>query len=232
MKGKTLAAIAAAALALCLAGCSQGGGAGESSSSAPSEPLQPEIVTSGCGEPDDFGYINFWGVLSNPNEGYEIENPGFRATAYDADGNVIDTQEYPTYLSSKLIVLPGEKFAMNGVLSVGSSEVSEVKIEPICEDTPKASGAEPNWEIANTSANPSDIGWVTAAGEISNNGEDAASYMVSCVLYDADGNSVDAGFTWADDVPAGGSIPFSINCMAGTTDFDHAEFYATQNMNA
>ena len=56
--------------------------------------------------------------------------------------------------------------------------------------------------------------------------------MVSCVLYDADGNSVDAGFTWADDVPAGGSIPFSINCMAGATDFDHAEFYTTQNMNA
>ena len=234
MMKRAMIAVAAAALSICLAGCSQGGGASaaqEQPAPAP-DPVQPEMVTSGYTEPDETGYMTFWGVMSNPNEEFSIEKPGFRATAYDEEGNVIDSEEFPIYLSSRLIVPPGDEYAMNGVLSVGSSAVSEVKIEAVCEDTPESEGFAPTYEISKTSTNVNGMGWVTAAGEIANNGEDEARYQVSCVLFDADGNSVDAGFTWAEDVPAGGSVPFSIDLIGGVQDFDHAEFYATQDLNA
>lgn len=124
---KKLLAVLAASLVIALAGCStsQEGVQPQEEAQEEAVPAQLQIVTAGYFA-DAFGYVSWYAKGINPNEGYAIEQPCFRATAYDANGSVLDSQEYPIYLSSNLVVNPGQTFGFSGVLSIGDAELGEV----------------------------------------------------------------------------------------------------------
>lgn len=233
---KKLLVALVASFVIALAGCSapQESAQPQEEAQEKAAPAQLQIITVGYSA-DAFGYVSWYAKGINPNEGYAIEQPCFRAIAYDTNGNVLDSQEYPIYLSSNLVANPGQTFGFSGALSVGDAELGEVVVQPV---TVEESGfvevqdESPVFEVTNSTVNvDSVISLVSAAGEVSNPTDEPCRLEVGVNLLDAGGNIVNNGATWVENVPANGSLPFSIDLMSTNAEYATAEFYALQDLN-
>lgn len=224
----------ASASAMLATGCSNSDGqqGSQTATSEPEEPKQLELIDYGFSKPDESGYVWWWAVGRNPNDSYIVAEPCFIATARDADGNVIDTDEFPTYLNSRLAVYPGAEFAFSSVLA-NCTESTAISVEAGASDEDnliEIDGDAPSYEISSTTVNTNDMGWMTAAGEVQNGGDETCKIMVCAILKDSSGSIVNGGFTWAEDVPSGEKKPFSIDLNAIGTEYDTADFYAVPDI--
>ena len=205
----------AAAVALCLLGCSSGEAeksqeAVEPVSSEPQAAVEagndePEeeaelIVESGFSQ-DAYGGVNVGMLIENPSDSVSFESTAMIVTVKDADGNVIATD--PEFKIGS--ILPGEKFGFGISLHPdegavpASVDVSYKAEQKAAEDTPRL--------LTVDQVNKSELGYL---GEFTNENDDTYStVMVGVLLFDESGAIIGGGYEDYNEV-ASGTLPFEV----------------------
>lgn len=213
---KTAALAAAAVLAAALTSCSQGAqeeGAVEEGGGAVVEAAQED---AGQKEPPatlDVGrtgysageYATFAFEVTNSSGTRAAELPGFRAVLKGEDGSIVASEE-TFYFKMQ----PGETVWFTGMAET-PVPVASMDIEPVGVQWVAPSGSAP-MECVNVTERADEYGGTVVTGEVSNpNAVPVGSARVD-VVFLSGGEVVGSAFTFADNVPGGGSAAFQVDC--------------------
>ncbi len=209
--GKLLIALAVAALAFCLVGCS-GSGSGQAEQKKSSEPSALEIVNSGYTFDNSLadGAFTYGVLVRNSNEDYAAQYQSVKITGRDKDGNVVGTFE--DFLP--VIFANGEN-AIGGSGMIEGAETLEFEIESGTNSWAKEdiqqSEVDDTWHAVDVS-NRTSYGTTTIAGEIeSASDKTLASSRINVLLFDKDGAIVGGGYTYATTVSSNSKTSFSVD---------------------
>ena len=201
-----------------------------------SQEAQPvELVEYGwyvgeASEVTDSVYINFCGILHNPNEGLTAEFPKVLVTVRAEDGSILGTEG-----QTGSAILPGDTVTLCGMLSVPAANYSEnakFEFDAECSDFSSDSSMFENVKtsdlvISNTSEKRGDMG-STITGEITNNSQVDLDIVNLSAVFRKDGKIVYMENTFIDDLGAGKSKAFELNSYNEWPEYDEAEYSAQQ----
>lgn len=216
MKKKLLALFSCAfiaAMVMCLAGCS---------AEEPEPPQELQVIETGFIE-SEFGGTDFAVVIENPNEDVTAEFPTITVTGYDADGNILFSQDSLTDF-----VYPGEKAYF--ISSDQATGVDHIDVQTtvsddnwiIVEDDDKYS-----FEVTDLNPQTDEYGSMTFSGKVTNNSsKDVSSVLVDILVRDESGALITGYSTYADNVPAGQSRTFTAYSIGEVPGYASAEGYA------
>ncbi len=214
MKKRLLVALSCAfatVMALCLVGCSE-----------PEPPQELQVVETGFIE-SEYGGTDFAVIVENPNEDVTAEYPTVTVTGYDADGNILFSQD-----SLINFVYPGEK-----AYFIGSDQASGVDHIDVTTSVPDESwinvSDEEKYKFEVTDLNPqtSEFGDMTFSGSVTNNsGKDVGGVRVNILVRDEAGELLTGYYTYAENVPDGQSRTFTAYSLGKVPGYASAEGYA------
>lgn len=221
--GKLFIAMAVAALAFCLVGCS----GGQQSTPAKSEPAPLEIINSGYTLVDDDGLQTgtYGVVIKNNNSDWVAKDIEVLITGRDADGNVVGTQtDYAD------IICNGGEFNLGGSCFFNNAETLEFEIKDAdnmwSEDNMDEAAFNEQWPVNGVTQTVDEFGYTTVGGEITNNTDkDAINCTVSIVFFDANGAIVGGTMTSLNEIKAKTTLPFSAESLIPET-FDSVKVSA------
>lgn len=203
----------AVAMALCLAGCS---------AAAPEPPQELQVVETGFQE-NEFGTTSFAVVVENPNEDVTAEFPTITVTGYDADGNILFSQDSLTDF-----VYAGEKSYFIG--SDQASGVDHIEVQTTVSDESWITVEDEDkysFEVTDLNPQTSEFGDMTFSGNVTNNSsKDVSSVLVDILVRDENGTLLTGFSTYADNVPAGQSRTFTAYSLGEVPGYASAEGYA------
>ena len=142
----------------------------------------------------------------------------------DDDGHLLETDKFIT--ASPNVIAPGEcgYFFSNGLLDQSTSLENGINLVPnftvdVCK---KGKDAVVDYEVTDLDIKDYDYGMgVKVTGRVLNNtNEDTNSIavMIIAVFFDSDGEILDVGFTYADEMSAGGKTSFEISTIFGNNE--------------
>lgn len=168
-------------------------------------------------------YLRCVVVLNNPSSDTVIENPKFRVTAYNKDGQIIGSDE--RVLS---VIYPKQDFADQGTFMTISEEPYKIDVTMLKPEDDDITSSElmdhPNHKqmFGKNIAVHSD----KITGEIYNpNDYEIESAMITVVFRDSKGIIVSSRVGFVEQIPANGSVPFDISLFSNEID-SKVEVYA------
>lgn len=200
------------ALALCLCAC----GAEAPAEEATAEPEQAAteetaedtgsmLVITQSGWVIDKGYLFYFIDLHNNDSKNGVLYPSFYINARNSEGTLINTYE-----QTLSVIYPGEDFYYG-------SQAFEVTEEPASVEFEVAQPADYNIKPVTSEVKPLKIvsavvSGDSVVGEVSNENDEDISMAAVVVLFKDDaGNYVAGNTTYTDNLPANGTIPFSVH---------------------
>lgn len=204
------------------------GGTEDGSAAAP-QPLELTdygfVVDSGFGDMD---YVDFCGMVYNPNEAYAATFPEVLVTVKDGDGAVLATDS-----QTGSLVMPGDTVTICGRFSLPSANVTEgtmiyfnVEWSDMRTDTFLYSGARTtDFAITNVS-DQSSGGKGLITGEITNNYSEDVSSVRLAVILRKDGKIVYIDDTYMSNLMAGRAKAFEISSYGGWPEYDTIDISA------
>lgn len=215
---KLIAFAAAGALALTLTGCAQktepieqGDPPSAESQKNTNELKDLEITESGF-YVDEFGYAHYAAIVANENMDRGAQMVNVKVTSKDADGKILGSSD--AYLTA---LFANGKTAVCGSTIDGKSPASvEFQVVPASnmwqDGTTQQAEFDKAFFVQNVNETVDDFGYTTVAGEIENTGTGGFSgTTVNAVFRAADGTIVGGAMTSISSVPAGTTVPFSID---------------------
>ncbi|MCB8969001.1 MAG: hypothetical protein H6660_19150, partial [Ardenticatenaceae bacterium] len=168
----------------------------------------------------DDSEVAFSFFIDNPSTDMSVEDSTYEATLYDADGNVLETEN--GYVD---LLLPGQQTLIaDSVYLSDDAVVAQLAVTFTYGDETTVDIAPDFLAVANP-AYYADEYFPIATGVLSSQLEQIITDVrVNAVAFDADGNVVGSGYSYTDFVPAGGSTGASIYMTVGG-DVDHVELY-------
>ncbi len=203
------------------------------SSSSGEKPLELTDYGWYVGKPsevDDNLYINFCGIIYNPNENLIAEFPKVLVTVRSEDGSILGTEG-----QTGSAILPGDTVTLCGMLSVPASEYNEnaqFEFDTECSDFTKDSSMYENVKtsdlvISNVSEKRGDLE-NTVTGEVTNNSQSDLDMVNLSVVLRKDGKIVFMENTFVDGLNAGKTKAFELNSYDEWPEYDAIECSAQQ----
>lgn len=142
----------------------------------------------------------------------------------DDDGHLLQSDKLIS--SAPDVIAPGEYgyFFHDGLLDDGISLDNGINLVPnftveVCD---KGEAAIVDYNVSDLDLRENDYGMgLKVTGRVENNTEEDTSsidVMVVAVFFDSDGEILDIGFTYADEMSAGGKTSFEVSTMLGNRD--------------
>lgn len=139
----------------------------------------------------------------------------------DDDGHLLETDKLIT--TSPDVIAPGEcgYFFSNGLLDQNTSLENGINLVPnfsveVCK---KGKDAVVDYEVSDLDIKDNDYGMgVKVTGRVINGTSDDTNSIdveIIAIFYDSDGEIIDVGFTYADEMSAGGKASFEISTIMG-----------------
>ena len=215
---KLIAFAAAGALALTLTGCAQktepieqeDPPSAESQKNA-NELKDLELAESGF-YVDDFGDAHYAAIVANKNMDRAAQMVNVKVTSKDADGKILGSSD--AYLT---VLFANGKTAVCGSTYDGKNPNSlEFQIVPASnmwqDESMQQAEFDKAFYVQNVNESVDDYGYTTVAGEVVNTGTGGFSgTTINAVFRSADGTIVGGEMTSISSVPAGTTVPFSID---------------------
>lgn len=143
----------------------------------------------------------------------------------DNDGHLLQTEKMITKAPD--VIAPGEKgyFFNDGLIDEGTSMDNGINLVPnfVLEVASKGTDAIVDYEVSDLDIKDNDYGiGVKVTGRATNNTSEATSSLdvkAVAIFYDSEGNILDIGYTYLDEMMAGGNTSFEISTMFGNSEF-------------
>ncbi len=234
IKKAIIAAALCGAMVASMAGCS---GGEQTEPVEQQEPASTEAAVQQSEEPeplevaesgyyyDDYGMWYFAAIIDNPNMGWAAQNIQLSVSAKDADGKIVGTQD--CYLT--LLFANGSN-AVCGAISAEGAESLEFQIVEnsnmwVQEETQQAEYDESIY-VQNVNETVDDYGYTTVAGEAVSEATGAfVGASANIVFRDAEGKIVGGNVAYISDLPAGSTVPFSVDYMSNVPEHDKTEVH-------
>lgn len=179
---------------------------------------------------DDTVYINYIGLVHNPNSEETALFPKLIATAKNPDGTILATDE-----QSGSVIMPGDTIPIMGTFSIVSSEIEEgsyvdyqVECKSFQEDSFIYSSARTtDFKISNVSEHSGRSASVT--GEVKSSFSEDVSMLKIISIFRKDNEIVGAERTYID-LSAYQSKAFEIDSLTGFPEHDSVEIYAVPSL--
>ena len=216
----------------------------DSDTAAPSEQSSPadvkdetpsilplELVDHGFAPNSSFGdteYIDYCGMIYNPNEDLAAIFPKFVITVKDDDGSILTTDH-----QTGSIVMPGDTITLCGMFSLLSDDITEdtviyydVEWSDLTTGTLHYSGARTtDFEISNISERSSDLN-NSITGEITNRYSEDVGQVCLTLLLRKDGEIVFIDNTYVDNLKTGVPKAFKFERYRGWPEHDTIDISA------
>ncbi len=164
----------------------------------------------GYGQNDN--HVGFAVIVENPNTDFSVAPTPYRATAYAADGTVIDVEE--GYIN---LLLPKQVLGIGSSMLLDDNQVVDRFDVQVGAGDYEASGFIPAFSAENVSYQHGSFSDKVTAQIVSPYSRDITNVQVWAVGYDADGNIIGGGFSFLDFVPANGKGAAEISVDMGGT---------------
>lgn len=179
---------------------------------------------------DDTVYINYVGLVHNPNSEKSALFPKLIATAKNPDGTILATDE-----ESGSIIMPGDTIPIMGTFSIVSSEIEEgsyvnyqIECKSFQDDSFIYSSARTtDFIISNISEHSGNKDSVT--GEIRSSFSEDVSMLKVIAIFRKDDEIVGAERTYID-LSAYQSKAFEIDSLTGFPEHDSVEIYTVPTL--
>lgn len=171
--------------------------ASEPTAAAPlPDPVPLEVVAQGISPSGYYGFL-----VRNPNPAHAIQNSTFTATAYDASGNAIGTDQ----IANLELVLPGQTLGVGDSIWVEDVEPASVSIALTSGEPVVVTEALPPYSITNSSICTA-MGYTGVRAEINSPfATDVLLPRVSVLYYDAAGKIIGSASGYRSGFAAGGT---------------------------
>lgn len=165
--------------------------------------------------------LGFGMIIENPNQGYAVESTKYHISFFDADGNVLVTEE--GYVS---IVLPGQVLGVGGGVSLPEGAVADTADFQILSGSYEETEELPSFTSENVVYQAGDWSSKTTGLIVSPYKQDITNLSVYAITYDEAGNVTGGGHSFLDFVQADGkaAVEVSTTCAGTPTS---AELYAS-----
>ncbi len=198
-------------------------------SSEEEKPL--ELVDSGWYRHNSSGdteYVDFCGLIHNPNETLVAQFPKVRVTVKGGDGSILSSEE-----QTGSIIMPGDTVILCGMFSVPASDLTEeaqflfdVDCSEFSSGTFIHEGARTtDFEITNTSERTADYN-STVTGEITSHYTEELDTVNLSYVMRKEGTIVYMQNTFLDNVKPEKTTAFEINSFDNWPEHDSIEFCA------
>lgn len=186
------------------------------------------ISISSASSYSDTVYINYCGIIKNPNTSVAATFPKIYATV--KDGSMVLT----TDSQSGFYIMPGDTIALVGTLSVLKSEVTDstsVYYSVECSDFVSATNSDMvksgDFKVSNVSEHNGSYSY-TVTGEITNNSSKAVDMAYVAVVMTNDGEIVYSENTFVDGISAGGTKAFELTSLYDFPEHDAVKVYVQE----
>jgi hypothetical protein len=178
-----------------------------------------ELLKFGFGQNDSS--VGYGFLLENPNPNYAIESSQYHVTAFAEDGSVLAVDE--GYLS---LLLPGETLGVAGEIWLNTDdEVARAEVQVLSGDFIESEPI-PFFTSEKVTYLPDEWSPQVTGQIVSPFNKDVTNIRVYAILYDADGEIIGGGSTYADFVPANGKAAVQVY-VESAIEPATAELYAT-----
>jgi hypothetical protein len=165
----------------------------------------------------DGRYVGVGFLVTNSNADFAVESSLFRATAYAADGTVLNTED--GYL---VLLLPGQILGTGRTMIVDEGQTVDHVDVQVLAGAYEGSAALAGFTAENVTYKGGSYSNSVTGQIASPYTKDITSLQVSAIGYDADGKIIGAGYTYLDFVPAGGKaavdVPVYVSAPPDTVD--------------
>ena len=180
---------------------------------------------------NDTIYVNYIGLIYNPNKEKVALFPKLIATAKNTDGTILATDE-----QTGTVVMPGDTVPIIGRMSIVSSEIQEdsyVSYEVECKSFGDdsfiySSARTTDFAISNVSEHSGSRDSVT--GEIKNNFSEDATMLKIVAIFRKNNNIVGVESTYMDDLSVNQSKAFEIDGLLEFPEHDSVEVVAVPSL--
>lgn len=204
-----------------------------SSSKSAESPKALELVDTGISVSSsssysDTVYINYCGIIKNPNKSMAATFPKIYATV--KDGTEVLTTDYQT----GFYVMPGDTIALVGTLSVLKSEITNstsVYYTVECSDFVSAENSDmvksSSFKVSNVSEHSGSYS-NSVTGEITNNSGKSVDMAYVAVVMTNGGDIVYSENTFVDSISAGGTKAFELTSLRDFPEHDGVKVYVQE----
>lgn len=175
----------------------------------------------------DSVYVDYCGVITNPNLNVAVTFPTFQITLENTDGTILATDT-----QTGMYIMPGDTVVLSSLFSVPIAGLSsDTKVEYMVNASDAVSPESLNipsssdLEITNVSEQHTD--WDTVVtGKITNNYTSGCDMVALTALFKSEGEIIGMETTYLDNLPAGGTMAFEIDGRGDLPEHDTVEVYA------
>ncbi|MFT4211579.1 MAG: FxLYD domain-containing protein [Microbacterium sp.] len=146
-------------------------------------------------------------ILDNPNDDYVYSYAEIDVEALDASGATLDSD------SNYLTILSGQTAISGWFLDVGDAVVDDLYVSGPTADEAEVAPLEDTGTLTFDNLEATDDGYsATVTGTLSGDfDQDQSLPLITVVARDASGNIIGGAWTYADTLPAGGSVDFEVD---------------------
>jgi hypothetical protein len=180
-----------------------------------------DVIKYGWSETGDFGEVGWGFLLRNPLPDRIAEDISYVVAAYADDGTILRVTS--SFLS---VLLPGETLGVGGSFFIDvTTPPTSIEVQAFSRGS-SASGLQTIFTTEDVALVSDEFGWTVTGTIRSSHTSDLDGIEVYAVCYNAAGDIIGGGFTFAGLVPAGGTADAEVSVAVAEAPAT-VELYAT-----